>query len=77
MVNSSLTNCDPGDLLKIQERVIQTGIKASVISLSAATFVLENLTKKTGGEFRLAKDKVHFHELLERFLVPRESDFDF
>jgi len=39
-------------------------IQVSVISLSAAIFVLQQVSDRSDGHFCLAKDKDHFEELL-------------
>ena len=76
VIFSSLTNCDPGDILETFAKLKQKKIQASVISLSAEIFVLKNLCERAwpGGNFSLAKDKEHFEEILNRFLVPTAED---
>ena len=46
----------------------------SVISLTAAIHILQHVSRQTKGHFFLAKDKEHLSELLDRFIVPSESD---
>jgi transcription factor Ssl1 len=45
----------------------------SIISLSAAIFILQKVCSETQGEFSVAKDAVHFEELLQRNLLPKIS----
>ena len=70
---SSLTNCDPGDIFKTLEKVELQRISCNVISLSASIYVLQQLSKITGGQFQLAKDKDHLEDLLTKFVVPTSS----
>jgi len=74
VVFSSLTSCDPGNIYDTIDKVTQMGIRASVISLTAAVFVLERLCSLTGGQFYLVQKREHFEEILDRVLVPTELD---
>ena len=64
MLFSSLTSCDPGDIFVTFAKLQLMKIQVSVISLSAAIFVLQQVSDRSDGHFCLAKDKDHFEELL-------------
>ena len=64
IVNSSITICDPDNIQETVESLKLENIVCSVISLSAAIYILTHLTNKTHGQFFLAKNKDHFEEVL-------------
>lgn len=45
LINSSITNCDPGNINETIESLKAAKTICSVISLSAALYILQNLTK--------------------------------
>jgi len=74
IIFSSLTNSDPGDIFKTISKVMDEQVQVSVISLSAAIYILQHVCRQTKGHFYLAKNKDHLTELLGEFIVPSESD---
>lgn len=60
IINSSITNCDPDDIHVTMEKLKDHNIVCSVISLSAAIYILQQLCKQTQGQFFLAKNKDHY-----------------
>lgn len=50
---SSLTTCDPTDILVTIENLKKDGIRCSVVSLSAEIHVCRYLTEQTNGEHRI------------------------
>jgi len=74
IIFSSLTNSDPGDIFKTIGKVVDEKVQVSVISLSAAIYILQHVSRQTKGHFFLAKNKDHLSELLDEFIVPSESD---
>lgn len=73
IVFSSVTIADPSDIFTTIQKVTEANIQVSVISLSSALFVLQNLCERTEGLFCLAKDRDDFSELLKRFQVASEK----
>ena len=73
IIFSSLTNSDPGDIFKTISKVVEMEIQVSVISLSAAIYILQHAARQTQGYFFLARNKEHLSELLDRFIVPSEG----
>ncbi|TNV79005.1 hypothetical protein FGO68_gene4403 [Halteria grandinella] len=73
VIFSSITNCDPGNIFDTFAQMYKQKIQGSVISLSAAIYMLQKLADTTRGEFMLSKSQQHFQELLKRCLIPRES----
>ena len=71
LINSSITNCDPGNINNTIEGLKQAKITCSVISLSAAMHILQHLAKSTQGQFFTAIDKEHFEEITQKYLVPQ------
>ena len=63
LVNSSITNCDPGNINETIKELKAAKIVCSVISLSAAMFILQNLAKTTNGQFYMAKNREHYEEI--------------
>ena len=49
-------------------------VQVNVVSLSAGVYILQNLSEQTRGEFCLARNKDHLEDLMERFLVPSETE---
>lgn len=74
IVFSSLTNSDPGDIQATIRKLVEMEVQVNIISLSAAIYILQNLCQQTQGQFYLAKNKEHLAEILDRFLVPSETD---
>ena len=71
IINSSITICDPDDINETIESLKLANIVCSVISLSAHIYVLGQLAKVTGGQFYLARNRDHFEEILQKYLVPQ------
>jgi transcription initiation factor TFIIH subunit 2 len=74
VVYSSLITCDPGDIFTSFDKLKELQISASAISLTAELHVLKQLCNiSKNGQFILAKDREHFSESVDLFLVPTES----
>ncbi len=56
MISSSITICDPDDIFKTVEKLVEMNVQVNAISLSAGLHVLENICEKTGGIHYLAFD---------------------
>ena len=73
VVYSNMITCDPHNIFETITSLKENGIKVSIISLSAAIFILQKVCSETQGEFNVAKDAVHYDELLQRNLLPKIS----
>jgi len=71
IINSSITICDPDDINETIDSLKLDNIVCSVISLSAHIYVLGQFAKVTGGQFYLARNRDHFEEILQKYLVPQ------
>lgn len=71
VINSSITICDPGDILETVESLRRSNVLVSVFSLSAAIHILKKLASDTGGMFYLPRNKENFSELMMSYLVPQ------
>lgn len=73
IIYSSMITCDPGNVFDTINTLKENGIRVSIISLSAAVFILQKICSETSGEFSVARDNTHFEELLQRNLLPKVS----
>lgn len=73
VIYSSMITWDPGNIFETIENLKDQAIKVSIISLSAAIFILQKVWEETQGEFSVAKDTTHYEELLQRNLIPKIS----
>ena len=70
MLLSSLTTCDPGNVLRTIEVIRDDKIRCSVISMSAELHVCRKLCSMTGGTHAVALNEDHFRELLLSHVIP-------
>ena len=70
VVFSSLTTCDPGNVLHTINEVRDAGIRASVIGFGAALRVLQYLADATGGKYAVPTSSHHFRQILLSHAVP-------
>ena len=63
LINSSITNCDPGNIKDTIESLKVGKTICTIISLSAALHILQHLAKSTQGQFFTAKNKEHFEDI--------------
>jgi transcription initiation factor TFIIH subunit 2 len=73
IIYSGMITCDPGNIFDTISNLKELGVKVSIISLSAAIYICQKLCLETQGEFNVAKDTVHYDELLQRNLMPKIS----
>ena len=71
VIYSNMITCDPSNIFETIESLKENGIKVSIISLSAAVYILQKIWQETQGEFSVVKDVNHFDELLQRNLLPK------
>lgn len=76
IIYSSMITWDPDNIFDTIEVLKENWIKVSIISLSAAVYILQTVCKETYGEFSVALDAIHFEELLQRNLMPKASAFE-
>lgn len=58
ILNSSLSTCDPGDIMETIQQCKKSKIRCSVIGLSAEIFICKHLCQETGGLYSVALDEV-------------------
>jgi len=73
IIYSNMITCDPANIFDTIASLKESGVKVSIISLSAAVFILQKVCSETLGEFSVAKDATHYEELLQRNLLPKIS----
>ena len=66
----SLTTCDPGDINKTIDSLVEAGVRVSIIGLAAEIHVCRKLALKTKGSYNIILDEHHFRDLLNRHLQP-------
>ena len=71
ILTSAISTQDPGDLFGVIERLQKFKIQTSVLNLSVKNYIGEQITKLSGGDYRLAKDFVHFKTLLMIYTQPK------
>lgn len=71
MITSAISTQDPGDLYEVIGRLQTYKIQTSILNLSVKNYIGEQITKFTGGEFRLSKDPNHFKTLLMIYIQPK------
>ena len=76
LINSSVSICDPGNIADTISRLKTLSITSSVISLSAQLHVLAQLVSQTKGQFSLATSEAHFLELIQKFIVPQQTQLE-
>lgn len=55
---SSLSTCDPGDIMETIQQCKKSKIRCSVIGLTAEIFICKHLCQETGGSYSVALDEV-------------------
>lgn len=70
IVMSSLTTCDPTDILETISSLKKEGIRCSAISLSAEIHVCRYLTEQSGGVYCAVLDGAHFRDQLLQQIDP-------
>lgn len=55
---SSLSTCDPGDIMETIQKCKKDKIRCSVIGLSAEIFICKHICEETGGSYFVALDQV-------------------
>lgn len=58
---SSLSTCDPGDIMETIQQCKNSKIRCSVIGLSAEIFICKHLCQETGGSYSVALDEVSYN----------------
>lgn len=71
VIYSNMITWDSSNIFDTIESLKDNGIKVSIISLSAAVYILQKIWQETQGEFSVVKDSPHFDELIQRNLLPK------
>lgn len=74
---SSLSTCDPGDIMETIKKCKQSKLRCSVIGLSAEIFICKHLCHETGGSYSVALDEAHFKELMMEHAPPPPAIAEF
>lgn len=67
---SSLTTCDPGDLIQTLGSLIKEKVRVSIVGLAAEVQICKRLCEETGGNYGVLLDDAHFKELLFQNVSP-------
>ncbi|KAG6820250.1 hypothetical protein H0H93_003414 [Arthromyces matolae] len=70
IIFGSLTTCDPGNIHETLEACVKAKIRISVVALAAEMKICRSLCEKTGGQFGVALNEGHFHDLLFELIPP-------
>jgi transcription initiation factor TFIIH subunit 2 len=70
LILSSLTTCDPGNLLDVLELLKKDQIRVSIISLAAEVYVYSKLCRETRGVYRVILNETHYREVLWEHVIP-------
>ncbi|KAG5731978.1 TFIIH basal transcription factor complex p47 subunit [Termitomyces sp. T112] len=70
IVFGSLTTCDPGNIHDTLDSCVKAKIRISVVALAAEMKICRSLCEKTGGQFGVALNEGHFHDLLFELIPP-------
>ena len=70
VIMSSLTSCDPGNLLDLLKSLKKDQIRVSIIGLSAEVAICMKFCRETQGIYRVILNETHYKELLWEHLVP-------
>ncbi|KAJ8768819.1 hypothetical protein K2173_023723 [Erythroxylum novogranatense] len=74
---SSLSTCDPGDIMETIQKCKQSKLRCSVIGLAAELFICKHLCQETGGSYSVALDEGHFKELILEHAPPPPAIAEF
>jgi transcription initiation factor TFIIH subunit 2 len=70
IISGALLSSDPGDIHVTIAAVANDHIRVSAIGLAAQVAILEEMCKKTGGEYSIAMHEEHFRSLYMHFTTP-------
>ncbi|KAG6876789.1 hypothetical protein C0992_011751 [Termitomyces sp. T32_za158] len=70
IIFGSLTTCDPGNIHDTLDSCVKAKIRISVVALAAEMKICRSLCEKTGGQFGVALNEGHFHDLLFELIPP-------
>ncbi|CAG9765055.1 unnamed protein product [Ceutorhynchus assimilis] len=70
VIMGSLTTCDPTDINTTLEKLIQEGIRCSIIGLAAEVHVCRTLANESKGSYNVILDDSHFKDLLFQQVEP-------
>ncbi|KAG6842185.1 hypothetical protein C0991_001678 [Blastosporella zonata] len=70
IIFGSLTTCDPGNIHETLDACVKAKIRVSVVALAAEMKICRSLCEKTGGQFGVALNEGHFHDLLFELIPP-------
>ncbi|KAL3308247.1 General transcription factor IIH subunit 2 [Cichlidogyrus casuarinus] len=70
VIVASQTSCDPGDIHKTIQSLVNHKITVSVISLAVEVFLYHALAKATHGTFHVVLDALHFRNILQEKVPP-------
>ncbi|XP_048333596.2 general transcription factor IIH subunit 2 [Ziziphus jujuba] len=74
---SSLSTCDPGDIMETIQQCKKSKIRCSVIGLTAEIFICKHLCQETGGSYSVALDESHLKELILEHAPPPPAIAEF
>jgi len=74
VVFSSLTTCDPGDILHTTETLLANKIRCSIIGLAAEVRVCKKLCNDTHGTYNVILEESHYRDLLTQHLAPPPAE---
>ncbi|KAG6845884.1 hypothetical protein H0H87_000690 [Tephrocybe sp. NHM501043] len=70
IIFGSLTTCDPGNIHDTLDACVKAKIRISVVALAAEMKICRSLCEKSGGQFGVAINEGHFHDLLFELIPP-------
>ncbi|KAG6832625.1 hypothetical protein H0H92_014461 [Tricholoma furcatifolium] len=70
IIFGSLTTCDPGNIHDTLDACVKAKIRISIVALAAEMKICRSLCEKTGGQFGVALNEGHFHDLLFELIPP-------
>ncbi|KAG6886152.1 hypothetical protein C0993_000670 [Termitomyces sp. T159_Od127] len=70
IIFGSLTTCDPGNIHDTLDSCVKAKTRISVVALAAEMKICRSLCEKTGGQFGVALNEGHFHDLLFELIPP-------
>mmetsp|Transcript_13947 Transcript_13947/g.22070 ORF Transcript_13947/g.22070 Transcript_13947/m.22070 type:complete len:406 (-) Transcript_13947:182-1399(-) len=70
IVMGALRTCDHGDIFETIEEIKKHKIRVSVISLSAQTYICNQITKSTNGRYDVSMSRSHFETVFLEHVKP-------
>jgi transcription initiation factor TFIIH subunit 2 len=67
---SSLSTCDPGNILDAVKATKAANVRVSIIGLSAEMYISQKMCTDTGGTYAVATSKEHLDELTMQMCTP-------